>query len=659
MSDRSTSIERAALVTAPAIVTQGALFALVVLVGVAGAVATASAQAPQERTRIEVQRPRSILIGAASRYGDDEPSLLPLADEQKVERARGLVRQGYPEQAENLLADVESRHPDDLDVLLARAELISRQTPGAPTLRFLEERARRAPVAKALQERPFRAGFWLRYEAEALALEDRTSDAANRALRAWERSPDQAAWARTRLEVWSGGRVETLAKEVGKLADRHPERSDLALEAARYEAMIGKTRQSIARVKKLEARTRGSGSGRDATAALPEGERPGAPDALLFGDPAAEGLLSGGLLWQLALSLRARADDGGRAADSVFVELALGDYDPMLKRNAVRNLFEDRIAGPRDLVPDVPVWVEPPRALDRAPQDPNAEAARLLALERVWRDLPRTPENVRLGLELSDRFSRFGDEVGARRVAEAAADRAAKTPGLDADPEVRGRLALESAEVALASGDLDGAVRHYIDAGQSGASDAVREEAAFGVCEVLFYKGEFDSAAALYDMFARAFPGSRHGNDALDRVYLIEAGEGAPVAGLSEFSKAVMLESAGKLDAALSAGRDAVVRAGDGPVWSYAGLLVANVLGRQGKNAEAAKEALAIAEGRPDDRLAPMARRRAGDFLHAEGNDAGALAQYEELLVRYPRSWLAPETRRLVQSLRARAGSTQ
>jgi len=59
-----------------------------------------------------------------------------------------------------------------------------------------------------------------------------------------------------------------------------------------------------------------------------------------------------------------------------------------------------------------------------------------------------------------------------------------------------------------------------------------------------------------------------------------------------------------------------------------------------------------------DDRLAPVARRRAGDAYRASGSDALALAQYEELLVRYPRSWLAPETRRLVQELRAKAGNT-
>jgi hypothetical protein len=73
---------------------------------------------------------------------------------------------------------------------------------------------------------------------------------------------------------------------------------------------------------------------------------------------------------------------------------------------------------------------------------------------------------------------------------------------------------------------------------------------------------------------------------------------------------------------------------------------------------EAAAKALAVAEGVPEDRLAAVARRKAGDYNKESGSDALALAQYEELLVRYPRSWLAPETRRLVQELRAKGGNT-
>jgi hypothetical protein len=52
--------------------------------------------------------------------------------------------------------------------------------------------------------------------------------------------------------------------------------------------------------------------------------------------------------------------------------------------------------------------------------------------------------------------------------------------------------------------------------------------------------------------------------------------------------------------------------------------------------------------------LAPQARRRAGDLLQASGRTAEALGQYEEMLARYPRSWLAAEVRRRVTELRGR-----
>jgi hypothetical protein len=67
-----------------------------------------------------------------------------------------------------------------------------------------------------------------------------------------------------------------------------------------------------------------------------------------------------------------------------------------------------------------------------------------------------------------------------------------------------------------------------------------------------------------------------------------------------------------------------------------------------------------VAEALPGDRLAPVARKRVGDLDLARGDKESALAQYEEMLARYPRSWLAAEVRRQVTDLRAqlRAGRT-
>ena len=619
--------------------------------------------------------PSAIVSGG--RFGAGEPSLLPTSDEQKIERARNLVRVGYADQASALIDDVAKRFPDDLDVLLARAELLSRTTPGEPVERFLAEQGQRAVVAKSLAARPRRGGFWLRYEAEAMAVEGREGEAAKKALAAWEKSPEQGSWARVRVEAWSGDPAGT-ARELSRLADRHPERADFAMEAARAEAGAGRVRPAIERLRRYEATEakRGADNPGDVVRDDFAGETGPAPP--------------GSSLWQLALALAARGEDGVEAADSVFVELVLGNgYDPGLRAQATSRLFDERVpAGSGDdgpppgfvegnplggmvrlrvgengrlepAPPEVPAPAKKEPAKPAPPVDQAAhERARLAALERVWQKLPPSPEVVRRGLDLSDRYRDAGDDVSARRVGDLAARMAPRTPGASADPELTGQLAVRRGESALAAGDLAAAAQAFGEARESGASEHVREEAQFLAGEAEFYAGQFDSAAAAYDAFARAYPTSRWTNDALERIYLIESGDGGPVAGLAELANAFRLARAGASDEAIAAAETAEKTAANGPAWAHAGLLTATLLEARGRDKEAAAKALSVAETHPDDRLAPVARRKAGDLYRATGQDALALAQYEELLVRYPRSWLAPETRRLVQDLRAKAGTT-
>jgi TolA-binding protein len=590
---------------------------------------------------VDEPRVRTILIG--NRPGSDtpEPSLLPLADEQIVERARTLLRAGQPGAAELLIAELETRHADDLDVLLARAELMQRLEPPPATARFLDQKARRAAVSRALRSHPYRAGFWARFAADSYAAAGLAPEATARALEAWEKSPEQGAWARVRLEQWNAGQPELLAREYAKLADRNPGRLDLALETARVEALAGKVRPAIERVKRAEAR----------------------PDSTVQ---------AGGLLWQLALSLRAKGDVAERASDSALVALARDvRHDAGLRERAVQRLFEDRHGG--DPFPPGGEWLEgsvgflrpaeearPGEAKVPAapPVDPETAARqRLLALERVWRGLPPGPDLVRRGLELAERLEDAGELEAARRLTRDAAALAGRVPASAGDPEVSGRLALERGRSLLVAGDLAGAARTFDEVAASGASDALREEAAFEAYEARFFAGQFDSAAAGFDAFARAWPGSEHANDALERVYLIE-GAGAPPPGLAELARASLSARAGDVEGARTQAEEAERKAEGGPAWSHAALLVASLLETQGRLADAAAKARAVAESKPDDRLAPTARRRAGDLLLATGDAAGALGQYEELLVRYPRSWLAPETRRRVQELRSRQGGT-
>jgi predicted negative regulator of RcsB-dependent stress response len=61
---------------------------------------------------------------------------------------------------------------------------------------------------------------------------------------------------------------------------------------------------------------------------------------------------------------------------------------------------------------------------------------------------------------------------------------------------------------------------------------------------------------------------------------------------------------------------------------------------------------LVIADSLADDRLAPLARQRAGEAYVALGDDHHALEQYEECLARYPRAWNSAEVRRRLERLR-------
>jgi hypothetical protein len=98
------------------------------------------------------------------------------------------------------------------------------------------------------------------------------------------------------------------------MADRNPARADLAIEAARADASAGRARVAIQRLRKFEL------------ANQPKGP---VPDALAGEDGPP---VVGSRLWELALALAARGEEGVDAADSVFVELALGDaYDPAVR----------------------------------------------------------------------------------------------------------------------------------------------------------------------------------------------------------------------------------------------------------------------------------------------------------------------------------------
>ncbi len=90
-----------------------------------------------------------------------------------------------------------------------------------------------------------------------------------------------------------------------------------------------------------------------------------------------------------------------------------------------------------------------------------------------------------------------------------------------------------------------------------------------------------------------------------------------------------------------------------GSLWAHVALTLATQREQLGDGRAALEPLMAVADSLPADRLAPLARQRAGDVLRVwYKDDARALAQYEECLARYPRAWNAPEVRRRVESMR-------
>lgn len=175
-------------------------------------------------------------------------------------------------------------------------------------------------------------------------------------------------------------------------------------------------------------------------------------------------------------------------------------------------------------------------------------------------------------------------------------------------------------------------------------------EAAFRYAEALFFAGQPESAAVHYTRVARDPAGANTGAS-LERLYLIE--EGGPREGLIALGRLAYEQWRGDSKRSLALADSLYRSLVRGPLWSQVALTLAALRESGGDGKGAIEPLLALADGLPDDRLAPVARQRAGDAYRIWDHDnAKALAQYEECLARYPKAWNAPEVRRWVETLR-------
>jgi tetratricopeptide (TPR) repeat protein len=292
--------------------------------------------------------------------------------------------------------------------------------------------------------------------------------------------------------------------------------------------------------------------------------------------------------------------------------------------------------------------------LDLAADQGRDAAYRLPAARRVWQVYAR----------------RGAEREGVLRVSRALADLPPNAWSADLlVGVVRGlREAGYTAEVRALLDHLGDRRTAYPELALEGALNELREgpparalpvleqaahgspEGVFRYAEGLFFAGMADSAAALYALISHD-PKSPFTGPAFERLYLIEDAD--PRTALPALGRMAYETWRGepKRAAVLA---DSLYRAlPRGPLWAYAALALAGHRDETGDASGALEPLLAVADSLPEDRLASLARQRAGDLYRLRlKDDAKALAQYEECLARYPKAWNAPEVRRAVETLR-------
>jgi tetratricopeptide (TPR) repeat protein len=558
---------------------------------------------------------------------DGEDLTLPPADEIAFTRAMMLVRTSRVEQALDMLLDLRQRYPESPHIASAAASAYLRLGKPNDALKLLDDSDKAAKAARARAKQPAPAVDPLAaMRAHVLLAMGRRKDAIPWMVEAAANPRGEAFALQHQLFEWAetvdvGPEVIAAAE---RRADASPKDVNRALFTAEIECRAGKTQTALARLKNAEPST------------TPHG--------------------------QLAFTLAQRLSSDSRGASfaaPLWLELARGPYDPGVRADALRRLMN-------------------PTPVVTADGEGKAVATPVSAndLEAAWRALPPGEERSRLGLDLLQLLRARGDTKAAERVAT----ELSKSGG---QGQLAGPVDVEAGLLALGQGRLEDAGKHLERARTQSVDDDARERAEFAQAEVLFYSGQFDTALAAYDHFATAHPLSPLTNEALSRAFLLDPDPNqAPgqAPGLGSLAKGLYAETRRQWDEAATWAQQAEneSRASDrqasrmprsegaapeslglsNPVRANALLLLSRVEEARGAPAAARLAALTVADSLPGDRLAPAARKRVGDLDLARGNKESALAQYEEMLARYPRSWLAAEVRRQVTDLRAqlRAG---
>jgi tetratricopeptide (TPR) repeat protein len=338
----------------------------------------------------------------------------------------------------------------------------------------------------------------------------------------------------------------------------------------------------------------------------------------------------------------------GRPDDAMRV---LSDTERRSGRSGLRVMFADealRSARPADTTAALAVLA------DLAADPDRRQDERLVSGRRAWSVATASGREAEWVARIAAALrpipgERWGSDLllgivrALHRTGLAAEARAllAANPGLERRmPE----LALEQALAVAREGEFERAIPLL---------DSLAREwpaARFMLGEVQFFSGALDSAHANFDRVS-ARPEDPDAGAALDRLYLLEERPAAPARAL--LGRVAYERWRGARATALRLA-DSLWRAQSphGDYAAHVGIELAALRSESGDARGALVPLLVIADSLAGDRLAPLARQRAGDAYTALGDDRSALAQYEECLARYPRAWNSAEVRRRVERLR-------
>ena len=338
----------------------------------------------------------------------------------------------------------------------------------------------------------------------------------------------------------------------------------------------------------------------------------------------------------------------GRPAEAVRV---LVDAEKRSGTSGLRLMFSEealRTSRPADTSAALAVLVDLAGDDGRRPEERLAsgrrawQAAQASGRESEWaakiavalREVPGERWGPDFILSLVRSLQRSGHVSEARALLAA-------NPGLeDRIPE----LALERALAAVREGDISRALPVLDSLAKAWPS------ARFMLAEAQFFSGELDSAHANYTRVAER-PEDPDAAVALDRLYLLEEAPSSPLR--ATLGRLAWERWRGSRKDALELA-DSLWRtqAPRGEYAARAGLELAALKVEAGDARGALGPLLVIADSLADDRLAPLARQRAGDAYASMGDEKNALLQYEECLARYPRAWNSAEVRRRLERLR-------